>query len=81
MTADRNNVAVVCAPADDDDPKIPNGTARSREARRCANARPRCTKCGRFDTGPGGAGFGDGHWYCDDCAVRLDLERGDGSAR
>jgi hypothetical protein len=79
MIVDRTNVATACAPADDDGHMISDATARSREARCRANARPRCTKCGRFDTGPGGAGFGDGHWYCDDCAVRLDLERGDGS--
>lgn len=80
MTGDRSNTAV-CAPADDDDGKIPDNTSRLREARRRANARPHCTKCGRFDTGPGGSGFGDGEWYCDPCAVRLDFERGDGSAR
>lgn len=59
----------------------PDPAAGGREAPRRSNRRPRCSRCGRFDSGPGGAGFGDGGWYCDDCAVRLDFERGDGSAR
>jgi len=42
---------------------------------------PRCTRCGRWIGSPGGAGFGDGKSFCDPCAVRLDFERGDGSAR
>ncbi len=81
MIADGNNATGVCAPAADDDNETPDDATRRRETRRHANARPRCSKCGRFDMGPGGAGFGDGEWYCETCAVRLDLERGDGSAR
>ncbi len=80
MTVDRSSAANVCAPASDDGDG-PDAEARRREARRRSNQRPRCSRCGQFDSGPGGAGFGDGGWYCDDCAVRLDFERGDGSAR
>ena len=80
MTVDRSSAASVCAPASDDGDG-PDAEARRREASHRANARPHCTKCGRFDTRPGGAGFGNGRSYCDDCAVRLDFERGDGSAR
>ena len=80
MTVDRSSAANVCAPTSDDD-EVPDATARRRDARRRANARPRCTKCGRFDTGPGGSGFGGGEWWCEACALRADLERGDGSAR
>jgi len=81
MIADGSNASGVCAPAADDDNETAGDTTRRREARRHANARPRCSTCGRFDRGPGGAGFGNGRSYCDDCAVRLDFERGDGSAR
>lgn len=76
MTADHNTVSAICAPAADDDHEFHDDTPRRR-----ANARPRCSKCGRFDTGPGGSGFGDGESWCEICALRADLERGDGSAR
>jgi hypothetical protein len=78
MTADRNNSAVVAAPADDDGHEIRDSVARRRDARRRSNQRPRCSRCGQFDSGPGGAGFGDGKTFCEACAVRLDFERGDG---
>ena len=80
MTVDRSSAATVCAPASDDGDR-PNAEARRKDARRRSNQRPRCSRCGRFDSGPGGAGFGDGDWYCEACALRADLERGDGSAR
>ena len=80
MTVDRSSAANVCAPASDDGDG-PDAEARRRDARRRSNQRPRCSRCGQFDSGPGGAGFGDGGWYCDDCAVRLDFERGDGRTR
>jgi hypothetical protein len=80
MNVDRNSAANVCAPTSDGGDE-PDAEARRRDARRQANWRPHCTHCGRFDKGPGGAGFGDGQWLCNDCAVRLDFERGDGRAR
>ena len=80
MTVDRSSAANVSAPASGDGDGA-DTEARRRDARRRSNRRPRCSRCGRFDSGPGGAGFGDGHWYCETCAVRLDLGRGDGSAR
>ena len=81
MTGDRNNVAVVCAPADDGGHDVSDATARRRDARRLSNRRPRCTRCGRWVGSPGGAGFGDGKTFCDPCAVRLDFERGVGGPR
>ncbi len=80
MTVDRSSAATVCAPASDDGDGA-DAEARRRGAHRRSNQRLRCTECGQFISGPGGAGFGDGRSYCDDCAVRLDFERGDGSAR
>ena len=59
----------------------PDPVAGGREARRRSKWRPRCSKCGRFERGSGGSGFGDGEWYCETCALRADLARGDGSTR
>ncbi len=72
MTVDRSSAANVCAPSSDD------VEARRRDARRRSNQRARCSRCGQFESGPGGAGFGDGKTFCDRCAVQLDFQRGDG---
>lgn len=80
MTVDRSSAANVCAPSIDDSDG-PDSAVRRRNARRRSNQRPRCSKCGRFERGSGGSGFGDGAWYCEACALRADLARGDGSAR
>jgi hypothetical protein len=80
MTVDRSSAAIACAPSSDDGDG-PDAEARRRDARRRSNERPHCSRCGRFDSGPGGAGFGDGKTFCEACALRLDFERGDGRTR
>jgi hypothetical protein len=51
------------------------------DARRPSTWLPRCSGCGWWISPPGGAGFGDGKTWCEPCAVRLDLERGEGRPR
>jgi hypothetical protein len=51
------------------------------DVRRPSTWLPRCSCCGHWIAPPGGAGFGDGKTWCEPCAVRVDLERGEGRPR
>lgn len=61
--------------------RVDPAAARGRAGRDAWRRQPRCTRCGRWLNGPGGAGFGNGHTFCDPCALRLDFERGEGVGR
>jgi len=64
-----------------DDPDAANAVPRAPALHDSWRGQPRCARCGRWVSSPGGAGFGDGQTFCDRCAVRLDFERGDGRTR
>lgn len=58
-----------------------DGNSTARDARRSSDWLPRCSRCGRWIKPPGGAAFGNGQTWCEDCAVEIDLARGGGRTR
>lgn len=71
---------VACAA--EDDPSRGSPAEVSGDAKRgVASWLPRCSGCGRWIAPPGGAAFGEGRTWCEPCAVRIDLSRGEGRTR
>jgi len=81
LNADPLDAPATAGQAARDEPDAANAVFRAPALPASWRGQPRCTRCGRWVSSPGGAGFGDGKTFCDPCALHLDFERGDGSAR